>query len=66
MPPSEHLLAFVLTALVIIGVPGPSVLFVITRSITLGRRAGVATVVGNAFGVYVQVIAVAVGLGTIV
>lgn len=66
MPPSEHLLAFVVTAVIIIGVPGPSVLFVITRSITLGRRAGVATVVGNALGVYVQVIAVAIGLGTIV
>jgi len=66
MPPTEHLLAFLLASALIIGVPGPSVLFVITRSITLGRRAGVATVVGNAFGVYVQVILVAFGLGAIV
>lgn len=66
MPPTEHLLAFLLTSAVIIGVPGPSVLFVITRSITLGRRAGVATVLGNAVGVYVQVILVAFGLGAIV
>lgn len=66
MPPTEHLVAFVLTAAVIIGVPGPSVLFTITRSLTLGRAAGVATVVGNAFGVYVQVIAVAIGLGALV
>lgn len=66
MPPTEHILAFLLTSAVIIGVPGPSVLFVITRSITLGRRAGVATVLGNALGVYVQVIFVAFGLGAIV
>lgn len=66
MPPTDHLLAFVLIALVLILVPGPSVLFVVTRSLTLGRGAGVATVVGNAAGAYVQVIAVAVGLGALV
>ena len=61
MAPTDHLLAFVL-----IVVPGPSVLFVVTRSLTLGRGAGVATVVGNTAGVYVQVIAVAFGLGALV
>ena len=66
MPPTDHLLAFVLIALVLILVPGPSVLFVVTRSLTLGRSAGVATVVGNAAGAYVQVVAVAFGLGAIV
>jgi threonine/homoserine/homoserine lactone efflux protein len=66
MLPSEHLLAFVFVAVVLILVPGPSVLFVVTRSLTLGRGAGVATVVGNAAGAYTQVIAVAIGLGTLV
>ena len=66
MVPTDHLLAFVLIALVLILVPGPSVLFVVTRSLTLGRSAGVATVVGNTAGVYVQVIAVAFGLGALV
>jgi threonine/homoserine/homoserine lactone efflux protein len=66
MLPTDHLLAFALLAFVLILVPGPSVLFVVTRSLTLGRAAGVATVVGNATGAYVQVIAVALGLGAIV
>ena len=66
MLPTEHLLAFVVIAFVLILVPGPSVLFVVTRSLTLGRGAGVATVVGNTAGVYVQVIAVAFGLGALV
>lgn len=66
MLPTDHLLAFVLIAFVLILVPGPSVLFVVTRSLTLGRGAGVATVVGNTAGVYVQVIAVAFGLGALV
>jgi threonine/homoserine/homoserine lactone efflux protein len=66
MLPTEHLLAFVLIAVVLILVPGPSVLFVVTRSLTLGPRAGLATVAGNAAGVYVQVVAVALGVGTLV
>lgn len=66
MLPTEHLLAFVVASAVVIAVPGPSVLFTITRSLTLGRRAGVATVAGNAAGVYLQVIAVAIGLGAVV
>jgi threonine/homoserine/homoserine lactone efflux protein len=47
-------------------VPGPSVLFVISRGASLGRRAVLATVVGNTAGLYVQVAAVAIGLGVIV
>ena len=66
MLPTEHLPAFALLAFVLIAVPGPSVMFVVTRSLTLGRRAGVATALGNAAGAYVQVVLVAVGVGAIV
>ncbi len=66
MLPTEHLVAFMVIATVLIAVPGPSVLFVVTRSLTLGRRAGLATVAGNAAGVYVQVVFVALGVGAIV
>jgi threonine/homoserine/homoserine lactone efflux protein len=66
MVPTGHLLAFGATACVLIVVPGPSVLFVIGRALTLGRRAGLATVVGNATGVYLQVVAIAFGIGTVV
>ncbi|MFN8052247.1 MAG: LysE family translocator [Acidimicrobiales bacterium] len=63
---TSRLVAIVLTALAIIAVPGPSVLFVISRGVTLGRRAGLATVVGNEVGLAVQVVAVAFGLGEVV
>ncbi|KTR87716.1 lysine transporter LysE [Microbacterium testaceum] len=66
MPPIENLLAFVATSVVIIVIPGPSVLFVIGRSIALGRRAGVLSVVGNALGTVPAVVAVAFGVGAIV
>lgn len=66
MPPADRLLAFVGVALALIVVPGPSVLFVISRGVALGRRAAVTTVVGNAAGVYLQVVAVALGVGALV
>jgi threonine/homoserine/homoserine lactone efflux protein len=61
-----HLLAMSLVALVIIAVPGPSVLFLIGRGVSLGRKAALATVVGNEIGLLAQVVAVAFGLGAIV
>ncbi|MFY9588096.1 MAG: LysE family translocator [Actinomycetota bacterium] len=62
----DRLLTFALTAFIIIVIPGPSVLFVISRGVALGRRAAIATVMGNTTGVLVQVIAVAFGVGAIV
>lgn len=52
--------------MLLILVPGPSVLFTIGRALTVGRREALLTVVGNAAGCYLQVIAVAVGVGVIV
>ena len=66
MIPAENLLAFALASVVIIVIPGPSVLFVIGRSIALGRRAGVLSVLGNALGTVPAVLAVAFGVGAIV
>lgn len=66
MLPTKHLLAFVLLSYALIIVPGPNVLFVVSRSLQLGRLAGVAAVVGGQLGVYVQVIAVALGVGELV
>ena len=63
---ADHYLAFVITAVVIIVIPGPSVLFTIGRSLALGRRAGVLSVIGNALGILPAIVAVAFGLGAIV
>jgi threonine/homoserine/homoserine lactone efflux protein len=66
MPPTGHLLAFALISFLLIVVPGPNVLFVVSRSLQLGRVAGVATAAGGQLGVYGQVVLVAFGLGTLV
>jgi threonine/homoserine/homoserine lactone efflux protein len=66
MLPTGHLLAFALLSFALIVVPGPNVLFVISRSLQLGRAAGVGTAVGGQIGVYAQVAAVAFGIGVVV
>ncbi|HEX3331304.1 MAG TPA: LysE family translocator, partial [Gaiellales bacterium] len=65
-PPGDHLVEFAITAFVLIVVPGPSVLFVVSRGVALGRKAALATVAGNTAGVMVQAILVALGLGALV
>lgn len=66
MPDPDRLLAFAIVALVFVAVPGPSVLFTISRALTLGKRPALLTVLGNATGVYVHVAAVAFGVAAIV
>jgi threonine/homoserine/homoserine lactone efflux protein len=66
MPPLSHLLAFAGVALILVVIPGPSVLFVIGRSISMGRRNGLLSVLGNAAGTSVHVVLVALGLGVLV
>ncbi|MET8585996.1 LysE family translocator [Streptomyces collinus] len=58
--------AFAALALLVIAVPGPSVLFVIGRALAHGRRTALATVLGNLLGSYLLVTAVAWGLGALV
>jgi threonine/homoserine/homoserine lactone efflux protein len=66
MLPTSHLLAFALISFVLVIVPGPNVLFVVSRSLMLGRAAGVGTAAGGQIGVYLQVVAVAFGVGALV
>ena len=65
MVPVANLLAFALASLVLIAIPGPSVLFVIGRTLALGRRGGLLSVLGNAAGELVQIAAVALGIGVV-
>jgi threonine/homoserine/homoserine lactone efflux protein len=64
--PIQNVLTFIAFALVIIAIPGPSVMFAISRALVLGKRGAVLTVVGNGIGVLVQALAVSVGLGVII
>ncbi|QKE83025.1 LysE family translocator [Arthrobacter sp. NEB 688] len=66
MPSAATVLAFALASVVIVAIPGPSVLFTIGRALSAGRRAALLTVLGNAGGILTQIVAIAVGLGPLV
>lgn len=65
MLPTAHLVPFLVTIYVLILVPGPSVIFTISRGVALGRRAALATVLGNTAGLLCQLALVVVGLGPV-
>ncbi|MBO1335121.1 LysE family translocator [Streptomyces sp. VRA16 Mangrove soil] len=66
MMSADRLLAFAAMSFLLIVIPGPSVLFVVGRALAQGRRSALTTVVGNTAGSYVLVVAVALGVGTVV
>lgn len=66
MVPLPNLFAFSLAAIALVALPGPTVLFVIGRSLALGRIGGLLSVLGNALGLIPVILAVALGLGAIV
>ncbi len=66
VPSAATVLAFALASVVIVAIPGPSVLFTIGRALSAGRRAALLTVLGNAGGILTQIVAIAVGLGPLV
>jgi threonine/homoserine/homoserine lactone efflux protein len=59
----SRLWEYLIATILIILAPGPSVLFTIARAIAWGRAAAVATVIGNASGMFLVSLLVAVGLG---
>jgi threonine/homoserine/homoserine lactone efflux protein len=64
--PAHSLLEFAALAAVVIAIPGPSVLFTVSRALTSGRRTALFNVVGNEIGLVLQIVAVAFGMGAVV
>lgn len=62
----ERLTAFLIAGLVIVVIPGPSVLFVVGRALAHGRATALASVLGNSLGSALVLVLVSLGLGRIV
>jgi threonine/homoserine/homoserine lactone efflux protein len=62
----DQALAFGLVALVVIAIPGPSVVFTVARALTYGRTVALTNVVGNSLGLLTALVLVVLGLGQIV
>ncbi len=65
MPGPSTLGLFVAAAIALLLVPGPAVLYIVTRSIGQGRLAGLVSVLGICTGTLVHVAAAALGLSAL-
>jgi len=61
MPSPSTLLVYAVTAVIVLLVPGPAVLYIVSQSVRQGRRAGIASVLGIHTGTLVQVVAAVLG-----
>ena len=62
MVPLNELLLFAAAALLMVLTPGPNMIYLISRSICQGRRAGVISLLGVIAGFLVHMLAAAIGL----
>lgn len=65
VPEPSTLLLFAASAAVLVLVPGPNLVYIVTRSVEAGQRAGVASMLGVETGTLVHVSAAAVGLSAL-
>jgi threonine/homoserine/homoserine lactone efflux protein len=63
---SSLLISFCMTVAVIVIVPGPSVLFIVSRALTVGRSGAIAAATGDSLGQTVQGLLAACGIGALV
>jgi len=65
MPAPSTLVIFLLAGLGLLAIPGPAVLYILTRSATQGRRAGLASVGGIEAANLAHIAAAALGLSAL-
>jgi threonine/homoserine/homoserine lactone efflux protein len=65
VPDPARLALFIGAALLLLVVPGPAVLYVVTQSVSQGRRAGFASVAGITTGTLVHIVAATIGLSAL-
>jgi threonine/homoserine/homoserine lactone efflux protein len=65
LPDTSHIALFITAALVLLAIPGPAVLYIVTQSVEHGRRAGLTAVAGIHVGSLVHVAAATVGLSAL-
>lgn len=65
MPEISTLAAFCAATLALLVIPGPAVLYIVTRSVSQGRAAGVVSVLGVHTGSLVHIAAAALGLSAL-
>ena len=65
MPDAATFLLFAAASLAFLAIPGPSVFYIVTRSLAQGRRAGFTSMLGVQAGGLVHVVAAALGVSAL-
>jgi threonine/homoserine/homoserine lactone efflux protein len=66
MPSISTLLLFSATSLLLLVIPGPAVVYIVTRSVDQGRGAGTASMLGVETGTFLHALAATVGLSALI
>jgi threonine/homoserine/homoserine lactone efflux protein len=66
MPDGSTLLLFIGASLALLAIPGPAVIYVVTRSIEHGRTAGIVSMLGVETGTFAYALAAAAGLSGLI
>jgi threonine/homoserine/homoserine lactone efflux protein len=66
MPDATTFAVFAVACLAFLAIPGPSVFYIVTRSLVQGRRAGVTSMLGVQAGGLVHVVAAAFGVSALI
>ncbi len=62
---NQSLIAFALASLLLAAAPGPGVAFLVNRTLSEGRRAGLAATLGVAFGNFGNALGASIGIATL-
>jgi threonine/homoserine/homoserine lactone efflux protein len=66
MPSTHTMLLFAIASAGLVALPGPAVIYIVTRGVAHGRRGAFVSMLGVEAGNYVEVIAATVGLAAII
>ena len=66
MPSTETIAVFAVASLGLVAIPGPAVLYIVTRGVVHGRRGALVSVAGVECGNFVAVLGATVGLAAVI
>jgi len=66
MPSTHTMVLFAIASAGLVAIPGPAVIYIVTRGVVHGRRGAFVSMLGVEIGNYVEVLAATVGLAAIV
>ncbi|WP_432011840.1 LysE family translocator [Streptomyces cucumeris] len=66
IPETSRLLAFIAASFALVLIPGPNLVYVLTRSVSQGRRSGVCSALGVETGTLVHIAAAVFGLSALI